>query len=100
MDFNSRLDIPHATVRRAGVSGRTKRESAQICRERSANDLLASASMLNDNQRTRMETSAAMWAERAETLQRIEDLLEERTAKTAAARSIAEGGIRGQPTRL
>lgn len=98
MDFNSRLDIPH--VRHVAVAGRTKRESAQVCRERSANDLLASVSMLNDNQRTRMETSAAMWAERAEVLQRVEDLHAERTARTAAAKSIAEGGASEEPARL
>ena len=98
MDLNSRLDIPH--VRRAAVPGRTKRESSQICRERSASDLLASVSMLNDNQRTRMETSAAMWAERADMLQRVEDLLAERTAKTAAARAIGEDGTRELPARL
>ena len=87
MDFNSRLDIPHVSNGRSPVSGGGKRESAQICRDRSATDLLASVAMLNDNQRVRMETSAAMWAERAEILQRVEDLHAERTAATAAARS-------------
>lgn len=98
MDLNSRLDIPH--VRRSAVSGRTKRESSRICRERSASDLMASVSMLNDNQRMRMETSAAMWAERAEILQRVEDILAERTAETAAVRLTAEGVTIGERPRL
>ena len=98
MNLNSRLDIPN--VRRGVISGRTKRESSQICRERSASDLLASVSMLNDNQRVRMETSAAMWAERADMLQRVEDSLAERTAGTTGASVIAEGGVEGLPGRL
>jgi hypothetical protein len=44
--------------------------------------------MLNANQRLRMETSAAMWAERAEVLQRVEDGLAKRTAATAAKRVV------------
>jgi hypothetical protein len=42
--------------------------------------------MLNANQRARMETSAAMWAERATILQQVEDGIARRTAETAAKR--------------
>lgn len=105
MNFNSRLDVPAPVARRQAESTRTKRESAAICRQRSANDLLASVSMLNANQRLRMETSAAMWAERAETLQRVEDGLARRTAETAARSSAAKQALRGdeenaEPARL
>ena len=104
MDFNSRLDVP-APARHQAESTRSKRESSAVCRERAANDLLASVSMLNANQRLRMETSAAMWAERAETLQRVEDGLERRTAETAAKSLAARNALRGdednaEPARL
>jgi hypothetical protein len=99
VNFNSRLDVAAPVARHQAESTRSKRESAAICRERSANDLLASASMLNANQRLRMETSAATWAQRAETLQRVEDLLAERTAKTAAARASADAGKTGESPR-
>jgi len=88
MNFNSRLDVAAPVSHHRAESARAKRESAAVCRERAANDLLASASMINENQRLRMQTSAAMWAERAETLQRVEDGLARRTAETAA-RSLA-----------
>jgi hypothetical protein len=104
MDFNSRLDVP-APARHQAESTRSKRESSAVCRERAANDLLASVSMLNANQRLRMETSAAMWAERAETLQRVEDGLARRTAETAARSDAAAKALRGdednaEPARL
>jgi hypothetical protein len=104
MDFNSRLDVP-APARHQAESTRSKRESSAVCRERAANDLLASASMINANQRLRMETSAAMWAERAETLQRVEDGLARRTAETAAKSLAARNALRGdegnaEPARL
>jgi hypothetical protein len=104
MDFNSRLDVP-APARHQAESTRSKRESSAVCRERAANDLLASVSMLNANQRLRMETSAAMWAERAETLQRVEDGLARRTAETAAKSLAARNALRGdednaEPARL
>jgi hypothetical protein len=86
VNFNSRLDVT-APARHQAESTRSKRESSAVCRERAANDLLASTSMINANQRLRMETSAAMWAERAETLQRVEESLAERTAATAAKRT-------------
>ena len=88
MNFNSRLDLPLPAVRHQAESVRSKRESAAICRERSAADLLASLSMLNANQRQRMETSAAMWAERADVLQRFEDALAQGTAATAAKQQV------------
>jgi hypothetical protein len=56
--------------------------------------------MLNANQRLRMETSAAMWAERAETLQRVEDGLARRTAETAAKRTPIGDAPSAEPVRL
>ena len=100
MNFNSRLDSASPVVRHQAESTRSKRESAAVCRERAANDLLASASMLNANQRIRMETSAAMWAERAEVLQRVEDELARRTAATAAKRTPIGDETNAEPARL
>ncbi len=96
MNFNSRLDVAATPSRHQADSARSKRESAALCRQRSANDLLASVSMLNANQRLRMETSAAMWAERAETLQRVEDGLARRTAETAARSLAARQALAGE----
>jgi hypothetical protein len=56
--------------------------------------------MINANQRLRMETSAAMWAERAETLQRVEDGLARRTAETAAKRTPIGDAPSAEPVRL
>jgi hypothetical protein len=83
------FDIALPAASAASARGGGKRESAKVCRERSANDLLASVSMLNANQRARMETSAAMWAERATILQQVEDGIARRTAETAAKRPAA-----------
>jgi hypothetical protein len=100
VNFNSRLDLPAAAPRRQAESTRSKRESAAVCRQRAANDLLASASMINANQRLRMERSAATWAERAETLQRVEEALARRTAETAAKRAVIGDEPVAAPTRL
>jgi hypothetical protein len=82
------FDIALPAASAGSARGGGKRESAKVCRERSANDLLASVSMLNANQRARMETSAAMWAERATILQQVEDGIARRTAATAARRAV------------
>ena len=100
MNFNSRLDVAAPVARHQAESTRSKRESAAVCRERAANDLLASVSMLNANQRLRMETSAAMWAERAEMLQRVEESLARRTAETAAKRTPIGDAPSAEPVRL
>ncbi len=100
MNFPSRLDVAAPVVRHQAESTRSKRESSAVCRERAANDLLASVSMINANQRLRMETSAAMWAERAETLQRVEDGLARRTAETAAKRLSIGDAPSAEPARL
>ena len=50
-----------------------KRDTAAICRERAAADLLASVAMMTAHQRQRMELSAATWTARAAMLQRVED---------------------------
>ena len=83
MHLNSRLDIPHAATLRSGIADRARRETAQICRERAAADLLASMAMVNAHQRKRMETSATVWTQRAEMLQRVEDGLAQRLSSKA-----------------
>jgi hypothetical protein len=88
VNLNSRLDIPVAASLRSAAPARAKRETAEICRDRAAADLLASVAMINVHQRQRMETSAAMWTERAQMLQRVEDGLARRTAETAAKRLV------------
>ena len=70
MTFKSRLDIPIAA---SGNQSGAKRDTAELCRERAAADLLASTAMINAHQRARMETSAAVWTQRAEMLQRFEE---------------------------
>lgn len=77
------IALPAASAR----SGAGKRETSKVCRERAAANLLESAAMINAHQRQRMETSAAMWTQRAEILQRVEDGLARRTAETAARRT-------------
>jgi hypothetical protein len=47
-----------------------------------------------------METSAAMWAERAEVLQRVEDEFARRTAATAAKRTPIGDETNAEPARL
>jgi hypothetical protein len=99
MNLISRLDIPVAATIRPTVTPRSKRETAQSCRDRAAADLLASVAMITAHQRQRMETSAAMWGQRAAMLQRVEDGLARRTAETATRRAAAkEDGA--QPPRL
>ena len=53
MNFLSKLDVPSIAVPRSPRKTSAKRETAEICRERAAVDLLASVSMLNANQRMR-----------------------------------------------
>jgi len=62
------INLPAASARHVSV----KRETALACRERAEADLLASAAMINANQRTRLETSAASWSARASVLERVE----------------------------
>ena len=57
---------------RARSAGKDGRDTAGGCRERAADDLLKSVSMLIVNERRRMELSAASWTARAELLDRIE----------------------------
>jgi hypothetical protein len=63
------VNVPAANKRQTGI----KRETAEACRERAAADLLASATMINANQRIRLEASASIWTSRALMLQRVED---------------------------
>ena len=76
-----------------------KRENSALCRERAAADLLASAAMINANQRLRLETSAASWTARADTLQWVEESHARRTAE-AAERAIARAKLIAEPPKL
>jgi hypothetical protein len=70
MNLIDRLDSPIT----AGPAKETsKRETAAVCRDRAAADLVAAAAIINANQRLRMESSAATWAARALFLERIEE---------------------------
>lgn len=100
MNMLSRLDSPAAATLRSTSGGPGKRETSTSCRERAEADLLASVSMLNANQRTRMETSAQMWIERADMLQRVEDALARKTAETAARRRAVGDDPIAEPARL
>jgi hypothetical protein len=60
-----------------------KRETATICRERAAADLLESATLATVNERRRMEASAASWTARANLLGRIESGIEARRQAAA-----------------
>lgn len=95
MTFKSRLDIPIAA---SGNQSGAKRDTAELCRERAAADLLASTAMINAHQRARMETSAAVWTQRAEMLQRFEDSVASRAAGAAAMRPIGDEPVT-EPTR-
>jgi hypothetical protein len=66
-----------------------KRDTAEICRERAAADLLASVATMTAHQRQRMELSAATWTARAAMLQRVED--------GTAARLLESGTTVGPP---
>jgi hypothetical protein len=70
MNLIDRLDSPIAA---RPVRDSSKHETAAVCRDRAAADLLAAAAMINANQRLRMESSAASWAARALFLERIEE---------------------------
>lgn len=70
----------------------TPRDNAEACRGRAAANLLESVSMLNANQRIRLETSAASWTARADMLQRVEDGVERR-----AQAALAEPGTDAEP---
>jgi hypothetical protein len=73
------LNLPAASAH----PPRTKRDTAAACRERAAADLLASAAMINENQRARLEASAATWTERGLLLQRVEDGISVNNARAA-----------------
>ena len=98
MNFISKLDVPSAAVTRSARKAPVKRETAEVCRERAAVDLLASVSMLNANQRMRLEHSAATWTARAHMLQRVEDGFARKEAEVAAA--IAGDSRETAPARL
>ena len=69
MNLIDRLDSPIAA---GPAKESSKHETAAVCRDRAAADLLSAAAMINANQRLRMETSAANWTARALFLERIE----------------------------
>jgi hypothetical protein len=51
-------------------TNKAPRDTVAGCRSRAEADLLASVSMLNANERSRMELSASSWRARADLLQR------------------------------
>lgn len=67
---------------------RDQRDTASGCRERAAADLLEAASLATLNGRLRMESSAAMWTQRAELLGRLEASFD---ARQAAVRESVAG---------
>lgn len=89
------IALPAASPSPAG----TKRENSALCRERAAADLLQAAAMVNANQRLRLETSAASWIARADTLQRVEESYARRTAE-AAERAVARAELFAEPPSL
>ena len=64
MVFTNNLDLPIAESLRPTPKSALKRETAEMCRERAAADLLASVATMTAHQRQRMETSAATWTAR------------------------------------
>ena len=73
MAFTHNLDLPIAESIRPAPKSALKRETAEMCRERAAADLLASVATMTVHQRERMALSAATWTARAAMLQRVED---------------------------
>jgi hypothetical protein len=82
--FTHNLDLPIAESIRPAPKSALKRETAEMCRERAAADLLASVAALTAHQRERMALSAAAWTARAEMLQRVEDGTAERLSELGA----------------
>jgi len=70
MNIVDRLDSP---ITAGPAKESSKHETAAVCRDRAAADLVTAAAIINANQRIRMETSAANWTARALFLERIED---------------------------
>lgn len=99
MNFTQSLDIPLAASPPSTRKSPGKRETSGLCRERAAADLLASAAMINANQRLRLETSAESWTLRADMLERVEESFARRTAEVAA-RAIARNEAATQPMKL
>lgn len=99
MNFTRPLDIPLSASVGPARKKPNKRETSVVCRERAAADLLASAAMINVNQRLRLEKSAESWMLRADILQGAEEKFARRTAE-AAERAVARAEAESQPTKL
>ena len=99
MNFTRSLDSPAAASTRSARKMPAKRETSVVCRERAAADLLASAAMINANQRLRLERSAECWTLRADMLQRVEENFARRTAE-AAERAVARAEAESQLAKL
>jgi hypothetical protein len=63
-----------------------RRDTSEACRERAAEDLLKSVTMLTANERLILERSAANWGVRAQLLEGVERSAEERRAAVSVAR--------------
>ena len=70
--------------RPAARTNRAAQDTAAGCRIRADADLLAAVATSTDNQRRRLETSAASWAARAVLLQAMDDDLEARKSRVHA----------------
>jgi len=70
MNIVDRLDSP---ITAGPAKESSKHETAAVCRDRAAADLVTAAAIINANQRIRMETSAANWTARALFLERVEE---------------------------
>ena len=99
MKLTQNLDIALTAGSRSSRKIPTKRDTSDLCRERASADLLASAAMINANQRLRLETSAASWIARADTLQWVEESFARRTAE-AAERAVARAKLMAEPPKL
>lgn len=100
MNLIDRLDSPATARLVSSPKDPSKRETAAICRDRAAADLLESAAMINANQRIRLETSAASWTARALMLERVESGIARKVVEAAASPHGIGDEINAEPPRL
>jgi hypothetical protein len=80
--FIRSFDNPDTASRKT----RPRRDTSEACRERAAEDLLKSVTMLTANERLILERSAASWGVRAQLLEGVERSAAERRAAVCDAR--------------
>jgi hypothetical protein len=80
--FIRSLDNPDTASRKT----RRRRDTSEACRERAAEDLLKSVTMLTANERLILERSAASWGMRAQLLEGVECSAAERRTAVSDAR--------------